>query len=327
MQLLGHFGGANNTQNTVLALFEPGAKGISKDSFPSEESMYFGIRPGRRRVFIPDMATISTEEATELVRAWRMAETGDPDPDPTIIERMVWEYQNVTDGEGLAKLMHDLAAKHPLKDGWDESPPVMPVFPDITQALNIAACDTRGVIVSVLPTDAADDGMEQRLRRLLFEEGIAGRTHMAAVTPEEWAQARAAEQVKGGELAAGVFFVAPDPHGLFGTVWGEVGHDASLEDMRGELTKVLERFRAEWRKEDRATHMLRALEQGLTWSEYDPDAGGIVKIGEGSKKLGEPVGTKPAAAPEKKDAPEADGESAESGEDDARTDDAEKAGS
>jgi hypothetical protein len=64
MQLMGHgLGNADNTQNTVFCLFEPGAAGLAADDFPTEDSVFFGSRPGRRRPFLPGMANISTSSA------------------------------------------------------------------------------------------------------------------------------------------------------------------------------------------------------------------------------------------------------------------------
>jgi hypothetical protein len=202
------------------------------------------------------------------------------------MQRIIFEIKNVNDGDGLGRFMADMAAKYPVKPGSDAGVPVLPVFPDLTQALNIAACDTRAVIVLVEP-DGAGSPLEESLSKIAFRDGVAGRAHMARMTASEWAEAKRVAQVTGeSSLESGVFLVAPDPWGLEGEVWAEFADDTPMNKLGGSLFVGLERFSTEWRKEDRITHMRTAREQGLTWTEYDADLDAVVPIGEGSTKLG-----------------------------------------
>ena len=223
------------------------------------------------------------KEVTEL----RRIHTRGEDMDPEAIKRIAWEYKNVYDGPGLAKVMADLAAAHPLVEGCEAAAPVLPVMADFRQALNVAASDPSGVIVLVHPAER-DEALEQRLARLAYEEGIAGRAYIARLTVPEWAQAHEKGQVSGGSLDAGVYFVAPDPYGLNGEVWAEIAHaDATEDRLRTELAAVLDRFLKAYEKLDRASHLQAGVANDISWSEYDPDFGGeIVRIGPGSKKLG-----------------------------------------
>lgn len=273
LNLLGYFGHKGNTQNTVLCLFEPDAPGLQADSFPTHEAVYFGTRPGRRYVFL-DMGK---DALTANVKKWHGEQTGGAELGSDLLERMVHEYQVARDGDGLARVMQELAARHPGQPEAADSVPHLPVMPDLMQALNIAAADTRGVIVAVHPP-GGDQVMEQRLARLVFEQGIAGRTHVARLTAAEWAAARESGQITGGTLAAGVVFVAPDPFGLDGEVWAEVGPEAGLARMRKQLRAAVERFRREWRKPDRKTHLRLGAEGQVVWSEYDPDRGCVAPI-------------------------------------------------
>lgn len=287
MSLLGHFGDANNTQNTVLCLFEPGAEGLSADSFPTEESIFFGTRPGRRRVFLPDMATVPVDQARAMITDWRRDETGEEHPDPKLINRMVWEYRNVTDGYGLAAVMNALAEKHPGHPGADESERELPLMPDLMQAVNMASADSRGVLALVVPEDG-DRQLEQQLAQLAFTEGIAGRTHVVRLTVTEWNDLRSSGAVTGGTDGVGFRVISPDPFGLEADVYAELSPATDLKSLGAHLVAELDAFREVWRKSDRTTHMRLASEQGLTWSEYDPDVDAIVAItpDTGAKKLG-----------------------------------------
>lgn len=283
----GYFGGANDTQNTVFCLFDPDAPGLTADSFPSESSVFFGTRPGKRNCFLFPSAEgqWSEERILKEVTELRRIHTGGKDMNPEAIKRIAWEYKNVYDGAGLARVMTELATANPRVAGSEAATPVLPVMANLMQALNVAASDTCAVIVLVQPPER-DEGLEQRLARLAFEDGIAGRTYIARLTGPEWAQAHESGQIRGGSLSAGVFFVAPDPYGLDGEVWAEIAPDATAENLRTELTSVLDRFRQDWRKLDRMTHLERGAERDISWSEYDPEVGAVVRIEGSSKKLG-----------------------------------------
>ncbi len=287
MQLMGHgLGNADNTQNTVFCLFEPGAAGLAADDFPTEDSVFFGSRPGRRRPFLPGMANISEEQARKAIHEFRKAEVGH-DPDPEVVARIAWEYQNVIDGYGLAKVMNELTGRFETKPGHEADLPVLPEFPDLGQTINMAACDSRGVLALVVP-EGGHQQLEDQLARLAFTEGIAGRTHICRMTTEEWASARKNRLVLGGTDGVGLRLVSPDPYGLEGEVFAEFEFVEDFEQAKSDLKEQLDAFRNVWRKSDRTTHLRMGSKNGITWSEYDADVDDIVRITptSGAKKLG-----------------------------------------
>ena len=284
---MGHgLGTADNTQNTVFCLFEPGAEGLAADDFPSEDSVFFGSRPGRRRPFIPTMANLSEEEARKIIRGYRMAEVGH-EPDPEIVARIAWEYQNVIDGHGLAKVMNELKGRFETKPGHEADLPTLPLFPDLGQTINMAACDSRGVLALIVPEEGHQE-LEDQLARLAFTEGVAGRTHICRLTTEEWAAVRESGLVSGGTDDIGLRVISPDPYGLEGEVFAELPIVEDLEQAKSDLIAQLDEFRNVWRKSDRTTHLREGSKNGITWSEYDPDVDAIVTISptSGAKKLG-----------------------------------------
>jgi hypothetical protein len=224
-------------------------------------------------------------EILREVKELRRIHTRGEDMDPEVIQRIAWEYKHVYDGHTLAELMLDLAEAHPRVQGSEASTPVLPVMADLRQALNVAASDPSGVIVVVHPAER-DQALEQRLARLAYEEGIAGRTYIARLTESEWSLAHKIGQISGGSLTPGVYFVAPDPYGLEGEVWAEVAPAATEDQLRTELAAVLDRFLTTYKKLDRASHLKGGVENDISWAEYDPDFGAVVRVGPGSKKLG-----------------------------------------
>lgn len=281
------------TTNTVFALFEPDAEGVRADSFPPESSMFYGTRVGRP---YPACCTQPSSGGLAFTRARRAAyikarrkeDLGEDTPDE-LVERILWEQENGGDGPGLAKIMNELAAKHAVKDASRESLPVLPLMPNLRQAINMGATDSRAVLVLVMPAktsvveaamNAKDESpaMDAILRQLLFEEGIIGRMHIATATPDEWAQAKESGKVKGGERETGLMFLRPGFFGKTADVQSELSADATLQATRTALSESLAVFRQTWRKLDREQLIKKGVAEGLTWREWDPEAKCISEV-------------------------------------------------
>lgn len=264
--------------NTAFCLFEPHAKGLTADSFPTEESVYFGSRVGGLYPYCISRANDppKTSEGYEshrreriaFIKKRRLQDLGETDVDPALIERIMWEGDHGADAPGMARIMDDLAAKHPLKPTAAESLPVLPLLPLLSEAINMGATDNRAVVAIVLPSGQKDT-MSAHMARLLFEQGIAGRVHAVRMSADEWKAAKSSELVEGGELAAGIFFMHPDSFGLHATVHAEIPATASEAQIRGELTASLKRFHETWSKLDRATHMQVGVAKRITWKEWN----------------------------------------------------------
>lgn len=265
----GHFGSRSNQQNTVWAMFEPQAAGLSADSFPTEDVAHFGTRAGKRHPIMPDLK-VPMERLVKMIAKLRSDDTGDPNPDMQVVERIAWEYLNSRDGNEVAQIMRDLSAKHPAKPESRDQTPVLPVMPDLKQTIDIAAADSRAAIL-VVHADAVDEELERNLAQLAFEDGLAGRSHLVRLTAAEYAAAKARGQVHGGELASGVMLVAPRVFGLEGDVWSETPGHVGLSELRTWMHDALAKFHAKWRKPDRRTLLAEGSEKGIVWAEYNPD--------------------------------------------------------
>lgn len=257
------------------------------DSFPGEKSIYFGSRVGGLYPYCISRANDppldspryvkARENRVAFIKKRRLEDLGETEVDPALIERIIWEGDHGADGPGLARIMRDLAAKHPLKPGAADSLPVLPLLPDLTQAVNMGAVDSRGVIAMVLPAEG-EDTMSAHMARLLFEQGIAGRTHTVRLPASEWAEAKDKKLVQGGELEAGIFFIFSHPYGFEGEVHAEVPATASEEEIRAMLTASLADFAATWRKLDRKEHIKQGVADQISWREWDPNTKSIIDI-------------------------------------------------
>ena len=281
------YSGEDNTQNTVFCLFEPDAEGMSADSFPAETSIYYGTRAGRRypisAVTPPGSTkTISRAERIAHIKERRMADLGEDTPQD-VLERILWEYDNGSDGPGLAKIMNDLAAKSSIKETPKDALPVLPVLPDVIQAINMGATDSRAVLVLVA-TPEASAPMVQNMRKLLFEDGIIGRMHVAEATPAEWAEIKKTGKVTGSELEAGMAFLRPDSFGQSAEVQTEIPVAASLEVTRAALTDSLKVFKETWSKLDREQLLAKGIAEGITWTEWDPTTKRIIELPSGTSR-------------------------------------------
>jgi len=168
--------------------------------------------------------------------------------------------------------MERLAEDYPGKPDVDSEPPILPVFPNLTEVLNIAACDSRAVIALVTPEEDADQ-LERGLRTLAFEDRIAGRAHIVRMTRDEWASAIADELLDAGDNGnrAGVFVIGPDAYGRHGTVLAQAPGSANVDQLRAMLHHGLQEFSESFKKLDRSAHILEGKRNGVTWAKYKPE--------------------------------------------------------
>lgn len=277
----GRYSGVDNTQNTVFCLFEPHAEGMTADSFPNENSIYYGTRAGRRypiSAVTPPTGerTQTREQRVSFIKKRRKADLGEDTP-THILERILWEYENGRDGPGLAKVMNDLAANYPTKETAKDSLPVLPLLPNITQAINMGATDSRAVLAIVASAEALPS-IEKNLQQLLFEKGIIGRMHATLATPAEWAEAKASGKVTGSDLEAGLMFLRPESFGQHAEVQTEIPAAASLEITRAALVDSLKVFRETWSKLDREQLLNKGIADGIKWREWHPEAKRIIEL-------------------------------------------------
>jgi hypothetical protein len=221
-------------QNSALALLAPNANGLAPDDFPTADDCAWGPFDFKS----PD----------------------DENPWETIQARAGW----------MLGAMNRLAADHPPRPESSGGRPVVPVFPSLEQALNMAACDSRAVLVAV-GADKLVRPLDTRLLAMMHDPAVAGRVHALRMTPEQWATALQDEHVLGEPRVepSGVYVIAPDPYGQSGTVLARSPGLSPLEDVRRVVHEGLGVFSAEFRKKDRSSHIVEGRAQGVRWDEFD----------------------------------------------------------
>lgn len=271
------YSGIENRGNTAFAIFKPFAKGLAADSFPKEESIYYGSRVGR---LYPICLThlVPRKKRIAFIKQRRLEDLGETEVDPKLLKRIVWEHENGRDAPSVAKIMNELAARFPVLEGAAEASPTIPVMPNLIQAINFGAVDSRGVLALVEPSEGADSPMYGHVAKLLFEEGIAGRIHAVRVKQFEWIEAREKGLIEGGTIASGLAFLRPETFGRNAEVQNEIAATADEAAMRVMLTGALRQFRETWQKLDRKAHLREGIDKQMTWYEYDPVSGEIVDI-------------------------------------------------
>lgn len=214
-------------QNTALALVSSEAPGVSIDSFPSTDQCEW-------QLYAHDEGT--KEGETELGAA------------------------------SIIPAMEALARQHAPTVKNQDGPPRLPVHPDLTQTLNLAACDSRMVIVQV----DGEDAIEPTLRRLIFDDAFSGTAHCVRATAEEWRAAIAVGQIEAPDDApdAGLFAVMPEGFGRTGQVLASAPLGADDQALRACLDEGLASFREGFRKLSRSEHFLVGLRDQTFWNEY-----------------------------------------------------------
>ena len=166
-----------------------------------------------------------------FIKQRRLQDLGEASVDPELIARMIWEGDHGADGPGLARIMNELSSRHPVKAKAASSLPRMPLIPDLVQAINLGAVDSRGVVALIQSQESAG-ALETYLTQLLFEEGIAGRVHATRVTSEAWREAQERGLVGESGLRDGVVFLTPEVYGRTAEVGFELPLTARLPELR-----------------------------------------------------------------------------------------------
>ncbi len=229
-------------QNSCLALVPPDAPGVAVDSFPTAKECAWGPLD-----FNGSDGSSPWEEVGRHLRS-------------------------------LPDAMRTLAQEHPARPAAG-SRPVLPVFPDLTQVLNIAACDCRAVIVAV--ADESDmAALDHLLVGAIAAPHVVGRAHVVRATPAEWRVAldsgqivAAPDDATGGAIATdipGIFVVGPEPYGLHGTLLARIDSAHSPADLLATLHDGLDRFAASFHKLDRSSHIIEGRRDGKRWKEFQP---------------------------------------------------------
>lgn len=187
-------------------------------------------------------AVIAPDGRTRLTRGARSA-------------RQVFGQRSINEGlQGIAK-------RYPGRK-LDE-PALTPDFTSLREAVNVAACDERPLVLA-WGEDAADlRALEKELRDLAWSPDFVGRLHwdlsigdaLRAFVPD----------APTGER--GVIVVQPEPYGRSAAVIGTIDLDLPITDQRTALKQAVARFHASFTKRPYEDHVRNGLRLDITWDE------------------------------------------------------------
>jgi hypothetical protein len=130
------------------------------------------------------------------------------------------------DTAGLVDYLQRWVALYPGKKQLPAALRPLPCFATLHEALNIAACDARVLVVIVSPT--ANPQIEDLLKPLAWDPEFSGRFHFVRARADE-EPLRHIDGVMPG--AEGAYLVIPDEFGMKGTVSSDLPTDAPPESL------------------------------------------------------------------------------------------------
>lgn len=156
-----------------------------------------------------------------------------------------------------------------LYPGEEEPPPEerpLPYFATLHQALNIAACDAR-VLVVVLSAEAQPE-IENALKPLAWGPEFAGRLHFVGARADD----EPLDRIRGIDQAAeGAYLVIPHEFGMKGEVSAHLAPDTSPEDVLEAARTALRTHAAQFRPRTVVEKFQRHTKRGEPDWYYAPD--------------------------------------------------------
>ncbi|MGH9164756.1 MAG: hypothetical protein ACRDZW_04485 [Acidimicrobiales bacterium] len=130
--------------------------------------------------------------------------------------------------------------------GAHDPPPAGPVpyLSSLHQALNVAACDSRPLVVVVAPYGAGCDAADAGLQPLVADAALEGRFHFVRAEPGDAMLARLSAAVDA--TSPGVYFVGPDEFGLRGRVLALADVDAGPAALGAAARAALDGFERDY---------------------------------------------------------------------------------
>ena len=191
-------------------------------------------------------------------------------------------YESETTGNAPDRwraAMHALVERDP-QHAEAGPPPEPPWFSTLEQALPIASCDTRALVI----VGAQSQQLDARLGQLSERDGVRGLVHFVRATPAEIAGAVSAStdddvdehagahrQPDDATRGSAVLVVAPDTYGRGAQVLATAEADADIDTLAATLAAGIAQFGTTWRKADRGTHIRTGLADGIRWSDWMED--------------------------------------------------------
>jgi hypothetical protein len=154
-----------------------------------------------------------------------------------------------------------IARRYPGRDLDD--PPLTPDFSSVREAVNIAACDERPLVIAWGKDENDRKAIEAQLRALAWSSEFVGRVHWDLSVGEGFR-----DYVPNGTAGTrGVIIVQPEPYGRTAQVIGAIDLDLTLKDQQWVLRNAVERFERSFEKLPYEEHVEKGKTLGVVWKE------------------------------------------------------------
>ena len=160
---------------------------------------------------------------------------------------------------GLRNIADDYPGVH------DDEPAHTPDFTSTRESINIAACDSRPLVIAYGPDVETCAAYEAQLRALAWSPEFVGRVHwdFTHETDDDF-RALVPDAPEG---AAGILIVQPEPFGRSAHVIGTLNADAPLTEQREALQEAIAQFEATFTKLSYEEHVAEGHDLGVRWEE------------------------------------------------------------
>jgi hypothetical protein len=153
----------------------------------------------------------------------------------------------------LVNYLERWLALYPGEEESTQEKKPLPYFATLHQALNVAACDAR-VLVIVL-----DSGIEPAIRPLAWNSEFAGRLHFVAADRHDAALGQVAYTAMADEAAC---LVVPDEFGMKGEVLARFGFDTSPDEILSAARAALRSYATQFEARTLAEKLRRHADIG-----------------------------------------------------------------
>jgi hypothetical protein len=164
------------------------------------------------------------------------------------------------DAETMAASMNRIAGEYETRKTSGSELPPLPLVANVRLALNVAACDSRPLLVLHFK-DEARKAAEQKLNGLAWSNEFIGRfVYAVSSSPKELGMIEGAKE--------GVLIVNPDSYGLKGKVLHQISAEESAERIAEGLRQGLSRHQGGERKF--GDHIRQGHSDGVFWETVTP---------------------------------------------------------
>ena len=164
-----------------------------------------------------------------------------------------------SDAKGFASVLDELASEHIKAPKGKAKERTLPLIKDLRLAMNVAACDSRPLVVLVGKNEKETKRMEGLLAPLAWSDELVGQFRWVSLSSTETLATH-----EGMPVETGLHVVQPDEFGVTCEVLAKAKAGAKSKALREALTEGLEAFEAP-RFRRRGQHVREGERKGYSW--------------------------------------------------------------